>query len=102
MCKTKTQARSIFSSFTELVKRFDDVDQRVRLRAAQVLSVMFSAMPKNYDPEVNSARLLDLLGDAVIFLDDLDTKLQEAVLGKKPYASYCTYIQMLGYSTIYV
>lgn len=78
-----------FPSFTELVKRFDDVDQRVRLRAAQILSVLFSGTPKNYDPEVNSARLLGLLGDAVIFLDDPDTKLQEAVVGKKPYASHC-------------
>lgn len=80
------------------MKRFDDVDQRVRLRAAQVLSAMFSNMPKSYDPDVNSARLLDLLGDAVIFLDDPDTKLQEAVVGKKRYASllYSIIIQMLG------
>lgn len=70
------------------MKRFDDVDQRVRLRAAQILSLMFSVMPKNYDPEVNSTRLLDLLGDAVIFLDDPDTKLQEAVVGKKQFASF--------------
>ncbi|KAK3881699.1 hypothetical protein Pcinc_013855 [Petrolisthes cinctipes] len=82
----------------KLVKRFDDVDQRVRLRAAHVLSTLFSNVPKNYDPEFNSARLLDLYGDVVIFLDDPDVKLQEAVvvaLGKMGSVSPTLLIKIL-------
>ncbi|KAK8740924.1 hypothetical protein OTU49_002780, partial [Cherax quadricarinatus] len=63
----------------KLVKRFDDVSQRIRLKAAQVLAVLFENLPENYDSRLHSGQLQDLYKDAVIFLDDTDDKLQEAV-----------------------
>ncbi|XP_045616348.1 dynein axonemal assembly factor 5 [Procambarus clarkii] len=63
----------------KLVKRFDDVSQLIRLKAAHVLEVLFNSLPENYDPRLHFGQLQDLYTDAVIFLDDTDDKLQEAV-----------------------
>lgn len=75
------------SSFTsvcdaELLKRLDDVARPVRLKAAQVLAVLFLDLPEGYDVTLNTARLQDLCKDALIFLDDPDEQLQGAVCGK--------------------
>ncbi|CAL4070787.1 unnamed protein product, partial [Meganyctiphanes norvegica] len=64
----------------KLVGRFDDVNSGVRLRAAEVLPVLFDHRPADYDPQLQSARLKDLYDSAVIFIDDPDMKLQEAVV----------------------
>ncbi|KAG7163083.1 Dynein assembly factor 5, axonemal-like, partial [Homarus americanus] len=64
----------------KLVKRFDDVAPQIRLKAARVLAELFNNLPNRYDPILHTARLQDLYDAAVIFLDDPDAKLQEAVL----------------------
>lgn len=66
----------------ELLKRLDDVARAVRLKAAQVLAVLFLNLPEGYDVTLNTARLQDLCKDALIFLDDPDEQLQDAVCGK--------------------
>ncbi|XP_071518457.1 dynein axonemal assembly factor 5 [Panulirus ornatus] len=63
-----------------LVKRFNDVQQLVRLKAAHVLGVLFDNLPEDYHPAKHLALLQDLFKAAVIFLDDPDDKLQEAIL----------------------
>ena len=66
----------------ELLKRLDDVAREVRLKAAQVLGVLFLNLPEGYDVKLNAARLQHLCKDALIFLDDPDQQIQEAVCGK--------------------
>ncbi|KAK7070029.1 hypothetical protein SK128_001063 [Halocaridina rubra] len=71
----------IFHKFSDkLVKRLDDVKASVRLRAAQVLSFLFGHLPENYNSGLQSKRLEDLFESAIIYLDDPDIRLQEAVL----------------------
>ncbi|XP_068208921.1 dynein axonemal assembly factor 5 [Palaemon carinicauda] len=65
----------------KLVGRLDDVQAIVRQKAASVLVFLFKNLPENYDATLQSARLQDLYGRSMIFLDDPDIKLQEAVLG---------------------
>ncbi|XP_064104461.1 dynein axonemal assembly factor 5-like [Macrobrachium nipponense] len=65
----------------KLVGRLDDIQAIVRLRAANVLTLLFQTLPENYDATLQSARLQDLYERSMIFLDDPDIKLQEAVLG---------------------
>ncbi|XP_050715520.1 dynein axonemal assembly factor 5-like [Eriocheir sinensis] len=63
----------------KLIKRLDDVGRAVRLKASQVLTVLFMDLPEGYDITLNTARLQDLCQDALIFLDDPDEELQKAV-----------------------
>lgn len=57
----------------------------MRLKASQVLTVLFMDLPEGYDITLNTARLQDLCQDALIFLDDPDEELQKAVSGKLPW-----------------
>lgn len=67
------------------MKRFDDVVRTVRLNAARVLVVLFDNLPEDYHPTKHLAYLQDLFKAAVIFLDDPDDKLQEAILSRSFY-----------------
>lgn len=74
---------------TELVKRLDDVGRAVRLRASQVLALLFMDLPEGYEVTLNTARLRDLCQDALIFLDDPDEELQKAVSGELSWINLC-------------
>ena len=78
-----------------MLKRLDDVARAVRLKAAHVLSALFQDLPQGYDVTMNTARLQDLCKDALIFLDDPDEQLQEAVCGKPQIQTLKTYTVQL-------
>lgn len=81
-CDNQCNHQSLFFFSIELIKRLDDVSRSVRMKASQVLTVLFMDLPEGYDIALNSAHLQDLCQDALIFLDDPDVELQKAVSGE--------------------
>ncbi|XP_072549719.1 dynein axonemal assembly factor 5-like [Salminus brasiliensis] len=66
--------------YPELLKRVDDSSDEVRAEALKALSVWFSSLGKDYDPNTCRPHLQFLYQQLLLYLDDPDQRIQLIVL----------------------
>ena len=68
--------------FTEVLKRVDDGNEEVRVSALKALGVWLSSLGKNYNSQSNQPHLEFLFQQLLLYLDDPDSRVQEATFGE--------------------
>lgn len=73
-------------SYSAILARLDDGNDKVRLFAVETLCTLFMARPESYDADAHNGHIENLYNAMLLHLDDPDPNFQDFVLGK--YSKY--------------
>lgn len=82
ICGTSLHPDCLHTMYMDLLKRLDDSSDEVRLAVAKTFVTYFSCFPKEYDIGLYRAHLEALYRGLLVHMDDPDSTIQQAVLGK--------------------
>lgn len=88
ICGTRLHPDTLHTMYMELLKRLDDSSDEIRLSVTKTFMTFFRCFQKEYDVVLYKAHIETLYRGLLVHMDDTDTDIQQAVLGKAIYHVY--------------